>query len=32
LLRYWQRRVHALDHRVPFRPAQLPSFRAKKIL
>src|SRR5690242_9560942 len=27
---YWQRRVHALDHRAPFRPAQLPSFRAKK--
>jgi len=32
LLRYWQHRVHALDHCAPFRPAQLPSFRAKKIL
>jgi len=32
LLRYWQCRVHALDHCVPFHPAQLPSFRAKKIL
>ena len=26
---YRQRRVPALDHRAPFRPAQLPSFRAK---
>jgi hypothetical protein len=32
LLGCWQRRVPALDHRAPFRPAQLPSFRAKKIL
>src|SRR5438045_1085608 len=30
LLGYCQRRVHALDHLAPFRPAQLPSFRAKK--
>src|SRR5215831_11231946 len=27
LLGYWQRRVHALDHRAPFRPAQLPSYQ-----
>jgi hypothetical protein len=29
-LRYRQHRVHALDHRAPFRSAHLPSFRAKK--
>jgi hypothetical protein len=29
LLRDWQHRVGALDHRAPFRAAQLPSFRAK---
>ena len=32
LLRYRQRRLHALDYRAPFRQAHLPSFRAKKIL
>jgi hypothetical protein len=30
LLRYRQRWVLALDHRTPFCPAHLPSFRAKK--
>jgi hypothetical protein len=30
LLRYWQHRVVAFDHRAPFRSTHLPSFRAKK--
>jgi hypothetical protein len=30
LLRYRRRRILALDQCTPFRPAHLPSFRAKK--
>jgi hypothetical protein len=28
---YWQHQVRALDHRAPFRPAWLPSFRGLRI-